>query len=401
MREQRYDTAKVSRRAEESIQKGHPWVYDTEVDLSAAAGCPDGGIVRIVNGRGAFLAYGFVNRHSKIRLRLLTRNPNEQPDTAPFYRRRLKRAVDYRKTVMGEQFECCRLVYGEADALPGLTVDRFGSVLVVQTLCLGIEQRKQMIFEQLLEVLSELGESITGVFERNDVNVRNLEGMEQNVGWLIGSGSTDVIITENGIKYHVDIEKGQKTGFFLDQKFNRQAVADIAKGLRVLDCFTHTGSFALNCAKGGASSVTAIDISQDAIDQAERNAQLNGFEQIEFKCANCFDELPRLKRGEYDMIILDPPAFTKSRATIDSAVRGYKEINLRAMKALNGGGYLATCSCSHFVDDRKFCEMLRAAAADAGVSLRQIEARQQAKDHPMLWGVDETGYLKFYIFQKM
>lgn len=402
MKQRIYESVTVSRRAEDSINKGHPWVYDSEV--TGEINTPDGDIVDIVNGKGRYLATGFVNRASKIRLRVLTRNPNELPTDDGFFERRLERAVDYRRTVMGDQFGCCRIVYGEADGMPGLTVDRFGDVLVSQTLCLGVEKRKTAILHALAELLRSQGEDIRGIYERNDVSVRELEGMEQGKGWLecTGSDSTDVIITENGIKYHVDIENGQKTGFFLDQKFNRAAVAQIAKGRRVLDCFTHTGSFALNCAAAGAESVTAVDISEEAVAQAHRNAELNGLEdRMIFRAENVFDMLPTIKRGEYDLIILDPPAFTKSRSTIDSAARGYKEINLRALKALPGGGYLATCSCSHFMDDARFCEMVRSAAADAGAVIRQVEARQQAKDHPVMWSVPETAYLKFYIFQKM
>ena len=405
MKPRGYSIVKVSRKAEVTINAGHPWVYDSEVfddDGSTA----NGGVVDITNQRGSYLATGYINRNSKIRLRILTRNANEKIDHA-FFRRRLLRAVDYRRRVMGEQFDNCRLIFGESDGFPGLTVDRFGPVLVVQTLSLGTEQHKMDIMTSLVDILRESGEEITGVFERNDVSVRSLEGMEQGKGWLPVDGldcggSTDVIICENGIKYHVDIENGQKTGFFLDQKYNRQAVGSMAEGLRVLDCFTHTGSFALNCAMGGAQSVVAADISEEAIATAKSNARLNGLEdRMEFLCVNVFDYLPNIKYGEYDMIILDPPAFTKSRGTIDSALRGYKEINLRAMKALSGGGYLATCSCSHFVTDELFCQMVRSAASDAGVSLRQIEGRQQSKDHPIMWNVPETAYLKFYIFQKM
>ena len=405
MKPRGYSIVKISRKAEATVLAGHPWVYDSEV-FDDDGITPDGGIVDITNQRGSYIATGYINRHSKIRLRILTRNANERIDHG-FFRRRLQRAVDYRRRVMGEQFDCCRLIFGESDGFPGLTVDRFGSVLVTQTLSLGTEQHKMDIITELVQILAEGGDEITGVFERNDVSVRSLEGMEQGKGWLPVTGlsvdgSTDVIITENGVKYHVDIENGQKTGFFLDQKYNRQAVGSISAGLKVLDCFTHTGSFALNCALGGASSVTAADISEEAITTARSNAQLNGLEdRMEFLCVNVFDYLPTVKHGEYDMIILDPPAFTKSRGTIDSAIRGYKEINLRAMKALSGGGYLATCSCSHFVTDQLFCDMLRSAAADAGVSLRQIEGRQQAKDHPIMWNVPETAYLKFYIFQKM
>lgn len=405
MKERGLNKVTVSRKGEASISEGYPWVYDSEV-FDDKGEAENGDIVDIVNQRGRYVATGFINRNSKLRLRILTRNANETPDSA-FWERRLRRAVEYRRTVMGNQFSCCRLIFGESDCMPGLTVDRFGDVLVAQTLSLGVERLKGEIMSKLVSILREMGESIIGVYERNDVAVRRLEGMEEGKGWLplegcCSSGSTDVIITENGIKYHVDIENGQKTGFFLDQKFNRMAIRDIAKGRNVLDCFTHTGSFALNAAMGGAKSVTAVDISEEALETARANAELNGLsDEISFICANVFDLLPTLKYGEYDFIILDPPAFTKSRSTIDNAMKGYKEINLRAMKLLRGGGYFATCSCSHFISDEMFREMLASAAADAGVTLRQIEARQQGKDHPILWTAPESAYLKFYIFQKM
>lgn len=405
MKPRGYSQVTVSKKGAESIAAGHPWVFDTEV-TEAGELCENGGIVDIVSSRGGYLATGFINRNSKIRLRILSRNANDRPDDA-FFERAVRRAVDYRAAVMGDQFDCCRLVFGEADGLPGLTVDRFGSVLVVQTMSLGMELIKNQVLGSVADVLGEYGQEITGIYERNDVHLRELEGMTQGKGWLsLGrfpeDGETDVIITENGIKYHVDIMNGQKTGFFLDQKFNRLACSQIARGRTVLDCFTHTGSFALNAAAGGAKSVVAVDISQDALDTARRNAQLNGFEDtVSFKCANVFDLLSGMNGAErFDFIILDPPAFTKSRSTVESALRGYKEINLRAMKLLPRGGYFATCSCSHFVSEDMFRRMLSSAAADAGVSLRQIEARQQSKDHPILWNAPETNYLKFFIFQK-
>ena len=307
---------------------------------------------------------------------------------------------------MGNDTNCCRIIFGEADTFPGLTVDKFNDILVTQTLSLGIEKRKDIIFPLLVKVLNEDGMNIRGIYERNDVSIRKLEGMTENKGFYNIEGlpvpeSTSVVINENGIKYNVDFENGQKTGFFLDQKYNRLAAAKIAKGRRVLDCFTHTGSFALNAAAGGAEHVCAVDISEDAVKMAESNAKLNGLEnRMSFKAANVFDLLPEIPKSDgYDFIILDPPAFTKSRSTVDSAMRGYKEINLRAMKLLPRGGYLATCSCSHFMRDELFRSMLKSAAFDAHVSLRQIEARQQSPDHPILWNVPETDYLKFYIFQ--
>ena len=399
-----YVIAEVSKKAERSLQLGHPWIFDAEV-TSLDGKVTDGDIVDVVSSRGRYMGSGFYNSNSKIRIRLISRNANDRFDSA-FFERRIRYAWQYRKTVMGSDLDCCRVIFGEADIFPGLTVDKFHDILVVQTLSLGMELRKDIIFPLLYKVLTEDGFSIRGIYERNDVKVRELEGMTQGKGFYPIEGietplSTNVIITENGIKYNVDFENGQKTGFFLDQKYNRLAVSKIAKGRRVLDCFTHTGSFALNAVRGGAESVCAVDISEDAVEMARKNAALNGFEnKMTFKAANVFDLLPNIPASEkYDFIILDPPAFTKSRSTVDSAIRGYKEINLRAMKLLPRGGYLATCSCSHFMKDELFRDMLKSAASDAGVSLRQIEARQQAPDHPILWNVPETDYLKFYIFQ--
>ncbi len=397
-------TIEITKKAESSVIQGHPWVYDGE--LTRFDGRPyDGELVDVLSGKGRYLGTGFYNDNSKIKIRIISTNINDKFDEA-FFERRIRYAWDYRKTVMGSDIGCCRIIFGEADGFPGLTVDRFGDILVTQTLSLGIEQRKDIIFPLIFKVLTEDGEKISGIFERNDVSIRELEGMTQNKGFYSLNGaaqpdSTRTEITENGIRYNVDFENGQKTGFFLDQKYNRLAVSKLAKGRRVLDCFTHTGSFALNAAKGGAEHVCAVDISEDAVEMARSNAALNGLEgKMSFKAANVFDLLPEISKSEgYDFIILDPPAFTKSRATVDSAMRGYKEINLRAMRLLPRGGYLATCSCSHFMKDELFRSMLKSAAFDAHVSLRQIEARQQAPDHPILWNVPETDYLKFYIFQ--
>ena len=399
-----YVIAEVTKKAEKTLYQGHPWIYDAEV-VSLDGTVQDGDIVDVVSSRGRFIGSGFYNSHSKIRIRLISRNANDRFD-ADFFERRIRYAWEYRKTVMGSDLDCCRIIFGEADTFPGLTVDKFHDILVVQTLSLGMELRKDIIFPLLYKVLTEDGFTIRGIFERNDVKVRELEGMEQGKGFYsLGSipvpDNTDVIIEENGIRYHVDFENGQKTGFFLDQKYNRLAVSKLAGGRKVLDCFTHTGSFAMNAAKGGAASVCAIDISQDAVNMAKRNAEMNGLSgNMEFICENVFDLLSSMTGKEgYDFIILDPPAFTKSRATVQSAVRGYKEINLRAMKLLPPGGYLATCSCSHFMTEQLFEEMLRSAALDAHVNLRRIEYRQQAPDHPVLYNVPETEYLKFYLFQ--
>lgn len=399
-----YPYIRISKKAEISVLQGHPWVYEGELN-EITGNVQNGELCDVLGSSSQYLGTAFYNDNSKIKLRIISRNANDRFDEA-FWERRIRYAWDYRKTVMGSELNCCRIIFGEADTFPGLTVDKFSDILVTQTLSLGIEKRKDIIFPLLVKVLREDGINIRGIFERNDVAIRRLEGMDENKGFYPAEGlavpeSTHVQICENGILYDVDYENGQKTGFFLDQKFNRLAVAKLAKGRRVLDCFTHTGSFALNAAMGGAEHVCAVDVSEDAVRMAESNARLNSLEgRMSFRAANVFDLLPEISRSEgYDLIILDPPAFTKSRSTVDSAMRGYKEINLRAMKLLPRGGYLATCSCSHFMHDELFRKMLRSAAFDAHVSLRQIEARQQSPDHPILWNVPETDYLKFYIFQ--
>ena len=388
------------------VEQGHPWIYEGEV-IRQEGDCENGGLMDAISEKGKYLGTGFFSKYSKIRLRLLSRNANDRFDAA-FWQRRLQYAWDYRKTVMGDDISCCRIIFGEADGFPGLTVDRFSDLLVTQTLSIGMERVKDIIFPALVELLRQDGQEIRGIFERNDVAIRELEGMAQNKGWYVLPGETPpespvTEIRENGVYYAVDVENGQKTGFFLDQKYNRRAVARVAKGKRVLDCFTHTGSFALNAAMGGAAQVTAVDVSASAIEMARQNARRNGLEdRMDFITADVFDLLPELAaqgKAPYDFIILDPPAFTKSRKTVDSAQRGYKEINLRALKLLPRGGYFATASCSHFMPSELFVKMLRSAALDAGVELRQIEARQQAPDHPILWNVPETDYLKFYIFQ--
>ena len=403
--ERGYPIAVISEKAEKSIRSGHVWVFGEEVK-ELIGNAQDGELVDVVSRKGSFLGTGFFNSNSKIRVRILSKNANDKFDKA-FFERRLRYCFEYRKTVMGADFDCCRLVFGEADSFPGLTVDRFGDILVTQTLSLGIEKRKNIIFPLMVKVLSDMGETISAVYERNDVAIREKEGLEESKGFFSAPGlRTDLdgktVITENGIRYNVDYINGQKTGFFLDQKYNRLAAGKIAKGKTVLDCFTHTGAFALNCAKMGAKHVTAVDISKDAVELTKENARLNSLSNVSFECANVFEHLTKLyeeKNSPYDYIILDPPAFTKSSASLKNAERGYKEINMKAMKLLPRGGYLATCSCSHFMTDALFRKMLHFAAADAGVSLRQIEARQQSPDHPILWNVPETDYLKFYIFQ--
>jgi 23S rRNA (cytosine1962-C5)-methyltransferase len=401
--ERQFPRVTVTAKGTRWVEQGHPWIYEAEV-ISGAEDAENGTLVDAVSEKGKYLGTGFFSRSSKIRVRLVSRNANDTFDEA-FWRRRVKYAWDYRKTVMGDDISCCRVIFGEADGFPGLTVDRFSGILSVQTLSVGIERIKDMLFPIIADVLRADGQQIDGIFERNDVAIRALEGLPQYKGWYgdIHPASPVTEICENGIYYNVDVENGQKTGFFLDQKYNRLAIARIAKGKRVLDCFTHTGSFALNAAMGGATHVTAVDVSESAVDMARANAVRNGLEgKMDFIADDVFELLPKLEAAggkPYDLIILDPPAFTKSRKTVGSAKRGYKEINLRALKLLPRGGYLATASCSHFMQDSLFRDMLREAAFDAGVELKQIEARQQAPDHPILWNVPETDYLKFYIFQ--
>ena len=385
------------------VEQGHPWIYEAEI-VRSEGDFENGCLVDAVSEKGKYLGTGFLSLNSKIRIRLISRNANDKFDEA-FWRRRIGYAWDYRKTVMAGDLNCCRVIFGEADGFPGLTVDKFADILVTQTLSVGMEKLKPVLFPLIAEILRADGHEISGIFERNDVKIRELEGLEQGKGWF-GDAHPDSCVTEiceNGVYYSVDVENGQKTGFFLDQKYNRLAVARLAKGKRVLDCFTHTGSFALNAAMGGAEHVTAVDVSESAIEMARKNAERNGLaERMDFIAANVFDLLPELEakgRKPFDFIILDPPAFTKSRKTVHSAERGYKEINLRALRLLPRGGYFATASCSHFMPSELFVKMLRSAALDAGVELRQIEARQQSPDHPILWNVPETDYLKFYIFQ--
>ncbi|MCI2057995.1 MAG: class I SAM-dependent rRNA methyltransferase [Oscillibacter sp.] len=401
-----YPSCTVTPKAEASLLRGHPWVYGEEI-TSMEGECANGGLVDVLGRRDRYLGTGLFSRQSKIRVRLISRNANDRFDEA-FWDRRLRWAWEYRKSVLRpEDLACCRIIFGEADAFPGLTVDRFGALLSVQVLSVGMELRKDFLLTRLVQILREDGQAISGVYERNDEALREKEGLVQGKGWFRLPGeeppaSAVTEITENGIRYLVDVENGQKTGFFLDQKFNRQAVARLARGRTVLDCFTHTGSFALNAAAGGAAHVTAVDVSQAAVEMARANAERNGFgETVDCLCANVFDLLPQLETQprKYDFIILDPPAFTKSRKTVYNAMAGYREINYRAMKLLPRGGYLATCSCSHFATEERFVQMLRDAARDADVQLRQVEARQQSCDHPILWGVEETEYLKFYLFQ--
>lgn len=402
--ERKFARAVVTDKGARWLGTGHPWLYDSDV-ASTEGDCRNGCLIDVVNAKGGYIGTGFLSLESKIRVRLVSRNANDKFDR-DFWRRRIEYAWNYRLRVMGDDASACRVIFGEADGFPGLTVDRFGDILVTEVASYGMEMIKDTVYPLLCEVMGASGAQISGIYERNDLALRTREGLPEYRGWYESAGmpphpaETTTVITENGIKYAVDFENGQKTGFFLDQKYNRLAVARLAHGLRVLDCCTHTGSFALNAARGGAASVTAVDISEDALATARRNAAMNGLEdRIEFRAADIFDLLPTVRRGEFDLIVLDPPAFTKSRRTADNAYRGYREINTYALRALPRGGYFATCSCSHFMPNERFARMLAEAAHDAGVELRQIEVRQQSADHPILWNVPETDYLKFYIFQ--
>ena len=381
-----------------SFKAGGPWIYDNEI--GEVLGDPaDGDVVAIEDYNGYPLGVGFLNRASTIAVRVLSRKPGTVIDEA-FLESRIRAAWAYRKDTVDTS--SCRLVFGEADFLPGLVVDKFSDVLVVESLALGIDRLKKTILDLLVKVLAEDGIAIRGIYERSDAKVRLKEGMERVKGFLSEPFDPMVEIVENGVRYQVDVADGQKTGFFLDQKYNRLAIQPLARGGKVLDCFTHTGAFALNAAKGGAREVLGVDASQLGVDQATRNAELNGMsDRVRFECHDVFELLPALeKQGErFDLVILDPPAFTKSRASVKKAVTGYREINLRGIRLVKNGGYLATCSCSHFMTPELFTKTIGEAARDARRRLRQVEYRTQSPDHPVLWGADQSLYLKFYIFQ--
>ncbi len=405
------------------FKAGGPWIYDNEIDRTEGE-FQNGDIIELHDFDDYFLGYGFINTNSKIRVRIMSRK-KDHPITDEFIEQRVRDAWEHRKNVMagyirqylsgpngnfsdGSDYAgaltrlSCRLIFGEADFLPGITIDKFTDVLVIESLALGTDRMKETIINACRKVLSEDGVKVHGVYERSDAKVRELEGLERTKGFIGEPFDTKVLIEENGVKYYVDVENGQKTGFFLDQKFNRQAIRSFCKDKKVLDCFTHTGSFALNAAAAGAKSVLGIDASDLGCEQARENAALNGLEKIAtFECADVFELLPDLeKKGEkFDVVILDPPAFTKSRASIKKAVTGYKEINLRGMRLVKDGGYLATCSCSHFMDEELFLKTIADAARDAHKRLLQVEFRQQAMDHPILWGGSSSYYLKFVIFR--
>ena len=390
---------RISEDGEKFLRKGQMWMYRNNViefDESIENGAP----VDIITIHDEYLGTGFISKESHITVRILTKNRNEELDKK-FFKDRIQFAYDFRKTVERENITNCRLIFGEADQFPGLVVDRYNDLLVAQISSYGLDIRKDMIYESLLEVLQEDGQDVKGVYERNDIAVRTKEGLETYKGfWRNAELPTKTIINENGLKLHIDIENGQKTGYFLDQKSNRVLLRNLAYGKRVLDCFTHTGGFALNAAYGQASHVTAVDVSQTALDQGYRNAQLNHLEdRMSFVKADVFKYLDECKKGEFDIIVLDPPAFTKSRKTVANAYGGYKRINIQAMNLLNRGGYLITATCSRYMELNDFEKMLRESAMEAGVTLKQVSVTQQNADHPILWSMDETSYLKFYIFQ--
>lgn len=384
-----------------TIKAGGAWIYDNEI-ASITGTFTNGDIVRVHDFDGYPMGAGFINQNSKIRVRMLTRK-DAQPVDEAFLRGRVQAAWDYRKTVMPTaDLNCCRVIFGEADWLPGLTVDKYDDVLVVECLALGMEPLKVLLVDMLKEILAADGYKIRGVYERSDAPVRKKEGLQPYKGFIGAEFDTNVEIIENGVHYMVDVVNGQKTGFFLDQKYNRLAMHRICKGKKVLDCFTHMGTFALNAGIAGASSVEGLDISEFAVAQATENARRNNLsDTVKFRAANVLDELPKLyEQGEsYDVVILDPPAFTKSREATKNAIKGYREINMKGLKLVRDGGYLATCSCSHFMTQELFTEVIGQAAKAVHKRLRQVEFRTQACDHPILWAADESYYLKFYIFQ--
>ncbi|MGN1158678.1 MAG: class I SAM-dependent rRNA methyltransferase [Lachnospiraceae bacterium] len=394
-----HDTIVTLKKGEgRTVKAGGMWVFDNEI-ANINGSFENGDIVTVADFDGYFLGYGFINTNSKITIRLMSRKKEHVIDRA-FLETRIRNAWNYRKETIDTG--CCRMIFGEADWLPGIVIDKFSDVLVVESLALGIDRLKPQILEILTKMLAEDGICIRGIYERSDAKVRLQEGMERYKGFIGEPFDTRVPIEENGVKYIVDVEDGQKTGFFLDQKNNRKSIWKLCPGKKVLDCFTHTGSFALNAGMAGASEVLGVDASMTGITQAEENARLNGLEdRVKFMCADVFELLPQLEtQGEsYDVVILDPPAFTKSRNSIKNAVKGYREINLRGMKLVRDNGYLVTCSCSHFMDPALFSKTIREAAHGAHKRLRQVEFRTQACDHPILWAADESYYLKFYIFQ--
>ena len=381
-----------------TIKAGGAWIFDNEIDTITGR-FKNGEVVTVHDFDGYPMGKGFINQNSKIRIRMMTRKPDQEIDEA-FLKMRVKNAWEYRKTTVDTS--SCRIIFGEADFLPGLVIDKYEDVLVVECLALGMEQFKEIIVNFLKDILAEDGIKIRGVYERSDANERTKEGLSKVKGFIGDAFDTNVEIVENGVHYMVDVANGQKTGFFLDQKYNRLAMQRICKGKKVLDCFTHMGTFALNAGIAGAADVTGLDISEYAVSQAEANARLNHLENtVHFRQANVLDELPKLAQvGEkYDVVILDPPAFTKSREATKNAIKGYREINMKGLKLVKDGGYLATCSCSHFMTQELLAKTVKEAAKATHKRLRQVEFRTQAPDHPILWAADESYYLKFFVFQ--
>ena len=381
-----------------TIKAGGAWIFDNEIDTITGR-FKNGEVVTVHDFDGYPMGKGFINQNSKIRIRMMTRKPDQEIDEA-FLKMRVKNAWEYRKTTVDTS--SCRIIFGEADFLPGLVIDKYEDVLVVECLALGMEQFKEIIVNFLKEILAEDGIKIRGVYERSDANERTKEGLSKVKGFIGDAFDTNVEIVENGVHYMVDVANGQKTGFFLDQKYNRLAMQRICKGKKVLDCFTHMGTFALNAGIAGAADATGLDISEYAVSQAEANARLNHLENtVHFRQANVLDELPKLAQAgeKYDVVILDPPAFTKSREATKNAIKGYREINMKGLKLVKDGGYLATCSCSHFMTQDLLAKTVKEAAKATHKRLRQVEFRTQAPDHPILWAADESYYLKFYIFQ--
>ena len=420
MRQQRpYPRLVVTRKATRSLKAGHPWVFEGEV--IDAEPCANGSVVDVFEENGTWQGAGLVSQNSKIRVRIVTRNANDRVDGA-FWSRRVAYAWNHRKVTMGGRAlpgcepdtNCCRVVFSEADGMPGLIVDRYEHVLVTQVGTVGMELLKPVVYPLLLSTLRADGQDVRAIYERNDSPSRAKEGLPQEKGWWVGDGAeapddARIQVVENGLAFDLDIENSQKTGFFLDQKYNRRAVRELAGGRRVLDCFCHVGPFGLNAAAGGAELVRCVDVSDTAIELARANARLNGLDdRMDFTCANVLEYLPELRRdrsrlhdqgGPFDLIVLDPPAFTKSRGTVAHAAKGYREINYEAMRLLPRGGYLATCSCSHFMTRDLLAKAIADAAHQANVQLKQVEERQQAPDHPSLWGVPESHYLDFFVFQ--
>ena len=381
-----------------TIKAGGAWIFDNEIDTITGR-FKNGEVVTVHDFDGYPMGKGFINQNSKIRIRMMTRKPDQEIDES-FLKMRVKNAWEYRKTTVDTS--SCRIIFGEADFLPGLVIDKYEDVLVVECLALGMEQFKEIIVNFLKDILAEDGIKIRGVYERSDANERTKEGISKVKGFIGDAFDTNVEIVENGVHYMVDVANGQKTGFFLDQKYNRLAMQRICKGKKVLDCFTHMGTFALNAGIAGAVDVTGLDISEYAVSQAEANARLNHLENnVHFRQANVLDELPKLAQAgeKYDVVILDPPAFTKSREATKNAIKGYREINMKGLKLVKDGGYLATCSCSHFMTQELLAKTVKEAAKATHKRLRQVEFRTQAPDHPILWSADESYYLKFFIFQ--